>query len=163
MKTITKTRIYLPMTALIVTAALAVAASQNQVPFKGAMQGHDVDNLISPTIVVVTTTGTGVGTQLGQFSFTQQGTVNLEANTESGFTHWVAANGDTIDTTLVGTGGPTDTPDVLSITEVHTITGGSGRFAGAQGSFTVERMANTVTFLTSGSFHGVISSPGATH
>lgn len=165
MKAITRSKIYLPMAALILTAALAApAAAQRQVPFKGAMQGNDVDSPgPSPDTVVVTTTGTGVATHLGQFSFTQQVTVNLAASTSAGSAHWVAANGDSIDTTLTGSGELTATPGVLSITEVHIITGGTGRFAGAQGGFTVERLASAVTFLTSGSFHGTITSPGAAH
>jgi hypothetical protein len=165
MNTITRSKIYLPMAAMILTGALAVpTAAQQQVSFKGAMQGNDVDTSgPSPGTVVVTTSGLGVATQLGQFSFTQQGTVNLAAFTGAGSAHWVAANGDTIDTTLIGSAELTPTPGVLSITEVHTITGGTGRFAGAQGSFIVERLASRVTFLTSGSFHGTISSPGAAH
>ena len=166
MKTITRSNIHLPMAALILTAVLAIAAAaQTQVPFKGAMQGNDVDAPgPSPGTVVVTTTGTGVGTQLGEFSFTQQVTVNLAALTDTGSAHWIAANGDSIDTTLAGSAEPSPTPGVLSITEVHTITGGTGRFAGAQGSFTVERLGiGPPAFVTSGSFHGTITSPGADH
>jgi hypothetical protein len=165
MKTITRSNIYLPMAALFLTAALAIpAAAQNQVPFKGAMQGNDVDTPgPSPGTVVVTTSGTGVATHLGHFSFTQQITGNLATFTDTGSVHWVAANGDSLDTTLTGSIELTATPGVFSITEVHTITGGTGRFAGAQGSFTVERLASAVTFLTSGSFHGTITSPGAAH
>ena len=44
MKTITRSNVYLPMAAMILTAALAVpAAAQQQVPFKGTMQGNDTD------------------------------------------------------------------------------------------------------------------------
>jgi len=44
MKNTTRFNIHLLMTALILTAALAVpAAAQKQVPFMGAMQGHDTD------------------------------------------------------------------------------------------------------------------------
>ena len=163
MKGTTRSKIYLPMAALILTAALAApAAAQQQVPFKGAMQGNDVDTPgPSPGTVVVTTSGTGVATHLGQFSFTQQATVNLVAKTSAGSAHWVAANGDSIDTTLTGSVELTATPGVFSFTEVHTITGGTGRFAGAQGSFIVERLASGVTFSSSGSFHGTITSPGA--
>ena len=140
------------MAAMILTVALAVpAAAQQQVPFKGAMQGYDVDTPgPSPGTVVVTTSGTGVATHLGQFSFTQQNTVNLVAKTSAGSARWVAANGDSIDTTVAGSAEPTSTSGVFSITEVHTITGGTGRFAGVQGSFTVERLQSGITFLTSG-------------
>ena len=75
----------------------------------------------------------------------------------------IAANGDSIFTTIVGQGQPTDTPGVNRIAEINTITGGTGRFAGAVGSFTVERLVNLSTGFTSGSFHGTITSPGAAH
>jgi hypothetical protein len=164
MKITKRSNIYLPMAAMILTAALAMTAvAQNQVPFKGAMQGNDTDTAFTNTTVTVLTVGTGVGTHVGQFSFTQQITVNFADGTDTGSAHWIAANGDSFDTTIAGSSEPTDTPGVISITEIHTITGGTGRFAGAQGSFTMERMASGITFLTSGSFHGTVTSPGAAH
>jgi len=167
MKTLTITNICLPIAAMILTVALAIpAAAGDLVPFKGTMQGHDTDTPCSPPqsqCVVVTTTGTGIGTHLGDFSFTQVAKVNRAARTSAGSAHWIAANGDSIDTTFTGSAELTATPGVISITEIHTITGGTGRFSGAQGSFTVERLASGVTFLTSGSFHGTITSPGAAH
>ncbi|SRR6266702_929586 len=163
MKTIKISDIYRAMAAMILTVALAVTAvAQNQVPFKGAMQGTDADSNFTNTTVSVTTTGTGIGTLLGQFSFTQEVTVNFASSTSTGSAHWIAANGDSIYTTIAGSGEPTDT-GLIRITEIQTITGGTGRFSGAQGSFTVERLASPVTFLTSGSFHGCINSPGAAH
>jgi hypothetical protein len=164
MKITKRSNIYLPMAAMILTAALAMTAvAQKQVPFKGAMQGNDTDTAFTNTTVTVLTVGTGVGTHVGQFSFTQQVTVNFADGTDTGSAHWIAANGDSFDTTVAGSGEPTDTPGVINITEIHTITGGTGRFAGAQGSFTMDRMASGITFLTSGSFHGTVTSPGATH
>jgi hypothetical protein len=165
MKTTTRSIIYLLMTAMILTAALAVpAAAQQQVPFKGTMQGNDTDSPgPSSTTVVVTTTGTGIGTLLGQFSFKQETTVDFTTSTDAGHAVWTAANGDSISTAVAGSGGPTGTTNVIKITEVNTITGGTGRFAGAQGTFIVERLANVATFLTSGSFAGTITPPGAAH
>lgn len=139
------------------------AEAPKQVPFKGTLQGNDTDSNPSPTSIVVTTDGTGNGTHLGEFSFTQRVTVFFATGTSVGSSHWVAANGDSIDTTVAGSGHPTGTPGEISITDVHTVTGGTGRFAGAQGSFTVERLASAVTFLTSGSFDGSITSPGTVH
>jgi hypothetical protein len=163
MKTITRSNMYLTMAAMILTAALAVpAAAKEQVPFKGTLQGLDVHlGMPSPGIGLLGTSGTGIGAHVGQFSFTQESTVNLANRTLTGSGHWIAANGDSIDTTIAGSFEPTATPDIFSFTEIHTITGGTGRFAGAQGSFTVERLASGVTFLTSGSFHGTITSPDA--
>src|SRR5262249_9619986 len=136
----------------------APAQAQNQVTFKGAMQAHDTDSPgPGPGTVVVTTSGTGISTHFGLLSFTQQVTVNFASSSDTGPGQWTAANGDTIYTAITGSGELTDTPNVIRITEIHIITGGTGRFAGAQGSFVVERLANGVTFVTFGSFHGTIT------
>jgi hypothetical protein len=165
MKNTTRFHVYLPMAAMILAAALAVpAAAQKRVPFQGALQGNDTDSPgPSPGTLGVATSGTGIGAHVGQFSFTQEGTLDLAALTATGSAHWIAANGDSIYTTFAGSGELTDTPGVFKITENHTIYYGTGRFAGAQGSFTVERLASAITFLTFGSFHGSITSPGAVH
>ncbi len=163
MKTITRFNIYLPIAAMILTASLAVpAAAQNQVPFKGAMQGQDFDIAFTNTTVTVLTVGTGIGTLVGQFSLTQTVTVDFATLTSTGSARLIAANRDSISTTITGFGQVIE-PGLFSIEEVHTITGGTGRFAGAQGSFTVKRLASGVTFLTSGSYEGTITSPGAAH
>jgi hypothetical protein len=165
MKNIIRPNIYLPMAAMILTAALAVpAAEQKQVPFKGTFQGHDTDIGSTNTTVTVLTMGTGIGTLVGQFSFTQTGTVDLTTGHNTGSAQWFAANKDSISTTITGSGQVIDPIlFLIEIEEVHTITGGTGRFAGAQGSFTVKRLASGITFLTSGSYEGTITSPGAAH
>jgi hypothetical protein len=141
--------------------AAVSAAAQHDVSFKGTMQGTDTDSDPTPTSIVVTTDGTGTATHLGQFSFTQRVTVSFTTSTSAGASHWVAANRDSLDTTIAGSGQPTGTPGEIRITEIHTITGGTGRFAGAHGLFTVKRVASAITFATSGSFEGTITSPSA--
>ena len=161
-----RSNIYLPMAAMILTAAFAVAAAQKQVPFKGSMQGQEIDTPEGgppPTTLSVDGNTTGIATHVGQFSFSYQLTVTLANGTATGSGHLIAANGDSIDTMIVGQGTPTETPDVNHIVEVNTITGGTGRFSGAEGSFTVDRFLNMGTGFTSGSLHGTITSPGATH
>ena len=132
MKTITRSRIYLPMAAMILTAAGAIpAAAQQPVPFKGTFQGKDAIN--PPTIA---TSGTGIGTLMGAFSLTQ----DLSLATATGPAHWVAANGDSIDSTFVASPDfSTQSLGYITVTEVHTITGGTGRFAGALANFVLER------------------------
>ena len=153
--------------ALILTAALVVpAAAQKQVPFKGAIQAHETDTLQGgppPTTASASGSGTGIGTLLGEFSLTYELTITLADGTATGSAQLIAANGDSIFTTIVGSSEPSGTPGVLSITETNTVTGGTGRFAGATGSFITVRLVRVATGLTSGSFHGMITSPGATH
>lgn len=149
------------MAAMILTAGLAIpAAAQQQVPFKGTFQGKDAVN--PPTI---TTSGTGIGTHMGVFSLTQE----TSLTTLTGPAHWVAANGDGIDSTFVASPDfSTQSLGYITVTEIHTITGGTGRFAGAQGNFVLERTHLTAlsadgTHVTFGSFHGTITPPGAAH
>ena len=161
-----KTTIYLPIAAILLTASLAVSAAQHQVPFKGSLQGQEIDTPQGgppPSTLSVDGSATGIATHVGEFSFTYQVTVNLANGMGTGSARLTAANGDSVYTTIAGASTPTSTPGVLDITEINTITGGTGRFVGAQGSFTVERLVNQVTGFTSGSFHGTITSPGAAH
>ena len=168
MKTVTRTKIYLPMAGMILTAALALpAAAQTQVPFKGTFQGNDT--VIPPTL---TQRITGTGTLVGQFS----STTFLTPPTGTG--RWIAANGDTIDTTVVGAAEhvdmapcqvmraqPEDT--YAKVTQIHTIIGGTGRFAGVQGSFTLTLYHDITPTVpggtvheTCGSYSGTITPPG---
>jgi len=173
MNTITRTKIYLPMAGMILTAAIAVpVTAQQQVPFQGTFQG--ADTVAPPTL---TQNITGNGTLLGQFSSTT--VLTLAPSGGTGPAHWIAANGDSIDTTVVGSpehvlmapcqvvgAQPDDT--YAKITEIHTITGGTGRFAGVQGSFTLTLYHDVVprsdgTHGTCGSYSGTITPPGAAH
>lgn len=170
MKTKTKFKIYLPMVAIMLLAALAIpAAAQQQVPFKGTFQGNDT---VTPPMLTQSITGTG--THVGQFSSTTLLKLGPSGGTGTG--QWIAANGDSIDTTVVGSGEhvdmaacqvadaePGDTYN--KITQIHTITGGTGRFAGIQGSFTVTlyhdvRLSSDGTHHTCGSYSGSITPPG---
>ncbi len=148
----------------VTPSSLTVAAAAvKQVPFKGTMQGTDTDSDRTSSTIVVTTDGSGIGTLFGKFSFTQRVTLSFATGTTTGVAHWVAANGDSIDTTVAGSGHLTGAPGEIDITDVHIITGGTGRFAGAQGNFTVKRFASAITFTTSGTYDGTITSPGAAH
>jgi hypothetical protein len=171
MKMITRTKIHLPVAAMILSAALAIpAAAQTQVPFKGTFQGND-----AVTFPTITQSIIGIGTLVGQFSSST--VLTLPAGT--GSAHWIAANGDTIDTTVIGSGVHVDMASCLvvgaepgdtytKVTQIHTITGGTGRFAGVQGSFTLTLYHDVIprsdgTHGTCGSFSGTMTPPGAAH
>ena len=127
-----------------------------QVPFKGSVEAVE-RYTVDPLTMLVETPGRGEATQLWEGTVTWEITVPLENGVGVGSAHFSAANGDSLDTTVLGQGDPTETPDVSRVVEQHTITGGTGVFVEATGSFTLDRLVNTATGVTSGSFNGTIA------
>ncbi len=163
MKNILKSVVSLQMIVLFLTAAFVSpaaahagpAAADQPVPFKGSIQAFETYQVQFPTLSV-NAIGTGTATHLGRFTVMYQVEVDLLTGGGPASIQFVAANGDTILATGMGQGSPTQDPAVGSIVETYTITGGTGRFAGATGSFTVRRLVNLVSGITSGSFDGTL-------
>jgi hypothetical protein len=156
MKGTMKSILGLQMTAVFLTVALAgPATAEKPVPFKGSVQAVESYDVQFPTLFV-DTTGTGNATHLGRFTVTWEFTVNLLNGAGIGSAHFIAANGDSVFTKSLGQGDPTGTPGINRVVETHTITGGTGRFAGATGSFILERLVSIGTGITVGSFNGTI-------
>ena len=137
-----------------------VLTNEREVPFKGRLEGTATITPGTPPFLSVSIEGTGNATHLGRFTVEIPHVVNAMNRTSTGTYGFTAANGDTLTAGFTGQATLTS-PGVLSIVETATITGGTGRFADAAGSFTVERLFNQVTGLTTGSFEGTVSSPGA--
>jgi hypothetical protein len=138
------------------TSATPSASAGHAAPFKGTLEGAYTIEFPSPLILLVEGTGTGNATQLGQYTFDYDETVNLTTGAGTGTYEFTAANGDKLTADWTGAGFPTDDPTILRIVENATISGGTGRFANASGSFTVERLFSFVTSSGGGSFHGTI-------
>jgi hypothetical protein len=150
--------------ALAASAVLGLAgpvAADEQVPFRGRFVGVATTLSVNPPIVSGVTNGTGTATQLGRFTFQQLHDVNVATGTLTGSYHFTAANGDGLFATFTGQSSATPTPGVRAVVETATVTGGTGRFAGATGAFTVKRLINMSTHTAAGSFSGTISLPGA--
>lgn len=142
--------------------SLAVSVLK-QVPFKGKLEGGSTVAFDPPpsSFATVLFAGTGNATQLGRFSISAPHRVNFATGSATGSMEFTAANGDTLTADFAGQSAPTTNPGVHTIVEEATITGGTGRFAGAVGRFTVERALDLTTLVTSGSFEGTITVPGA--
>ena len=148
--------------ALSIVAVLGAAgpvAAEEQVPFKGRLEGEVAVTPLAPPLLQVDVGAAGNATHLGKFTLDIPHVVNPATRTAAGTYEFTAANGDKVSAEFTGTATPTATPGVLYIEETVTITGGTGRFAGAMGSITVERWYDTVAGTTSGSFEGTISRP----
>jgi hypothetical protein len=169
--------INLSIAATILIAALAnPAAAQASCRafapgcFKGMFHGQDAHDSVLPpgaTKVLVRTIANGIGTRLNQFLLVREVTGDLVNFTQTGSAQWVAARGeDSISTTVNGKAELDVAAGVLKVTETHTVTGGTGRFTGAQGSLEVELFhklqpsgvaGGFQTHDISGSFQGTIT------
>jgi hypothetical protein len=79
------------------------------------------------------------------------------ATTATGTGVLTAADGDSLFTEFTASAINTETPNVIFITEIHTITGGTGRFADATGTFTREALSDLALGFSFGTFEGSIS------
>ena len=132
-------------------AASAVAA---ETPFKGTVSA-DETVVPSPPTASLTRDGTGTATYLGRYTEHIVMTINLPTLSSTGTATFTAANGDTLTATVIGQATRTG-PTTLSIVEVYTITGGTGRFADASGNFTLNSNVDQTTGVSSGTFSGVL-------
>ena len=163
MKNITKTILYLQMAAMLATVAFAgPKAAEKPLPFRGTIEANEVFTIIEPpfTHFLINGIGTGTATHLGRYTVTYEWDVEVTA---TGSAEFIAANGDSIFTDSVNNlDSSTADPLVHFLVETHIITGGTGRFSAATGSFTLERfvmltIGDVITDVTSGSFEGTIS------
>ena len=144
--------------ALVATTALlasvAVSATAADTPFKGKVGAVETGTVVGPTRFLVRDGG-GTATHLGKYTEHITMQINLPTRHSMGAATFTAANGDTLNATVEGQATPAS-PGVLSIVEVYSITGGTGRFADATGSFTLHSTANQATGVSSGTFSGAI-------
>jgi hypothetical protein len=135
-------------------ASVAVSAAAAETPFKGTVNAVETGTVVFPTRFL-DREGTGTATYLGRYTEHVVMEINIPTMTSTGTATFTAANGDTLFADDVGQATRTG-PTTLSIVEVYTITGGTGRFADATGSFTLKSTVDQVTGVSSGTFSGAI-------
>jgi hypothetical protein len=146
---------------------LAGPAAAHSLPFKGTLEGRHISRTpLDPPFVFDRFEAEGQATQLGQFELAIEATVNFGARpvTGAGTYTFTAANGDRLVADHTGFSALVK-PGIVLITEHAVIdpNRSTGRFAGAEGTFTVERLADAATGvggLTVGTVEGTISVPG---
>ena len=138
---------------LTILGAFPVAFAKHSTPFNGSGSGTFTDT--SPTTVLIT--GTGYYDHLGlttlRFPSAITGAAACGGFTATEQDTYTAANGDSVFQTVHDTICPTTTPNAFILTGSFTVTGGSGRFADASGSGTVQASI-TFTSATTGTFSG---------
>jgi hypothetical protein len=133
-----------------------------ELPFRGSFTRQSSAVFEPPITLVITGTQTGTATHLGQFTAASVNRVNTTNNTSTdGTFNFTAASGDRLLATTVGAEQEFVPPNVTKVTLNATIVGGTGRFAGASGSFVIhiteaiDLVANSAT--GTGSFEGTIN------
>jgi hypothetical protein len=135
-------------------ASIAVSAVAAETPFKGTVNAVETGTTVFP-IRSITREGGGTATYLGKYTEHITAQINVVTRHATGAATFTAANGDTLTATDEGQATPT-TPGMLSIVEVYTITGGTGRFADATGTITLHSTVNQATGVSSGTLSGAI-------
>jgi hypothetical protein len=129
--------------------------TQRSVPFKGTLDGTVTLTPLEPPLANVFIDAVGNATHLGRFHVEIPHLVSFATATGEGTYTFTAANGDVLRAHFTGvadTSGP-----IFFIVEHATITGGTGRFADATGSFTVERAYDVAAGTTTGSIEGTVA------
>ena len=130
----------------LMTANASAQASGHVLPFGGSFTTVNTI-LVLPPNMEQSVVGTGTATFLGSCTFvamtnvTVSGTPPFAVNGTKTFT---AANGDQLFTSFTGTSGPV-APNVTQANLHEVITGGTGRFENASGSFETTAIADQVT------------------
>jgi hypothetical protein len=135
-------------------ASVAVSAVAAETPFKGTVNAVETGQVVFP-MRFLDREGTGTATYLGRYTEHVVMQINIPTLSSTGAATFTAANGDTLAASVVGQATRTG-PTVLSIVEVYTITGGTGRFDDATGTFTLESTLEQTTGVSSGTFSGAI-------
>ena len=135
-------------------ASVAVGALAAETPFKGTVTAVETGQVVPPTRFL-DRTGTGTATYLGRYTEHIVMQINLPTMSSTGTATFTAANGDTLTANVVGQAMRTG-PTVLSIVEVYTVTGGTGRFADATGAFTLNSTVEQTTGVSTGTLSGAI-------
>jgi len=153
----------LALTLLIVSAvATAPISGANSVPFKGSWSGVTVAaDLSTFPVVGVLAEGEGQLTHLGRYLMSSPHTTNVFTGQTTGDQIFTAANGDTL--TAFCDGFPQQDPvtGIVSGGLECDITGGTGRFADASGSYvfflTASPNPSGLGFITEATIDGEIS------
>lgn len=147
---------------LLVLHAWPVVAD-DLVPFNGNWNGSTVSATpIAENVVLVVSSGSGTATHLGSFVMTSPHLTYLDTFAVEGTQVFTAANGDMLTATISGQFVP-NAEGNLEATLAGIITGGTGRFGGATGSYDFHIIARPAAFGfdSTASLSGTISSVGS--
>ena len=137
--------------------APSLARQATELPFRGTLEAEESGRFDPATNrILIRLDASGTATHLGRYALVMDLGLNPATGMAVGQLVLTAADGSTLTASVAGFA-PATPGDVFLITETATITGGTGRFAGATGRFVIERTITLSTGLSSGGFDGSIS------
>lgn len=153
----------LTIAVVVWTLPLNSAAASEALPIKGSFAGTSSFTVNFP-IIHASFAGVGQMSHLGRTTYQGELDTLIGPQTATGTITFTAANGDTLTATISGIIPPPDPQGMGEFDLTDTITGGTGRFSGASGSFLVHNISQLTgsnsTFELS-SVSGTISSVGS--
>lgn len=143
-------------TAATVSSLRSATRSAAAVPLRGTLTASETGAYDPATARVrIRLEGTGTATHLGRYTLVSEIVLEPIFATADGTMTLTAADGSTLVASFTGVGIRLPN-DIADITEVATITGGTGRFAGVSGQFTLVRRLDQSTGISSGTMDGMI-------
>jgi len=138
--------------------APAASAARVALPLRGTLQ-TTVKSMtpLGPTTALFHAEGTGTATHLGRYTIISDLTLDFATLTGTEQVTLTAANGDVLYVTVTAQGSPNADGVTVNVLETATITGGTGRFAGATGSYIARCVSNQATGVATGTLEGTVS------
>ncbi|HUJ43698.1 MAG TPA: hypothetical protein VLW52_08840 [Opitutaceae bacterium] len=150
----------LPLAVMLCAATFAAPprADGDVLHIKGSIKATE-DHTVTPPTMTVQLEGTGHATHLGLYVLTAEETVTMPALASHGTFEIDAEGGAMLSGTVAGQGTLINGGSEAVIDEVYTITTGAGRFHGATGTITVNRVVDRTTLNSSGTIEGTLTLP----
>jgi hypothetical protein len=136
----------------------SASAQFTRLEFKGTAQSTEMYGANYP-LIPITANGSGSGSELGQFVLSYKGEINMTDLSTVETAQFVGMNGNSINVTGVGQTATTTTPGIYSLIQIYKVTGGTGLYANAKGTITVNRTVNMTSGATSSTFDGFLLIP----
>ena len=148
----------LARTVFAAPATDVLPAQPTRFPFKGTLQSNETYSRVSSAMYVIAN-GFGESPLLGSFTVSYHAEVNLLDFSEVETIHFVGSNGDSVQAKGLGQSMEDRTPGMHNVVQIYTITGGTGRFVGASGTFTLKRLVSRTAGIASSTFEGYVLIP----
>jgi len=156
-------KVGLVLTALTLLPLAYPAMAGDEVPYKGKEVGAITRGAFQFPFSHQSTAAEGEATYIGHYTLTGNFVVDVRSGTATGVFTLIAANGDKLFSTM--TGYALQPPSLKETVDTHTVTGGTGIFEGATGSWVLDSHFAFLFGLPSepyvGVLEGTISTPAA--